>query len=512
MDKNAHWVEQLAGKVVAEKKAPYIVGSGMTPSGPVHLGTLCEFLYPGAIHEFLKKEGKSTFYFVADIMDAFDGVSASMEKYSKELEPHLGKPLARVPDPKGCCNSLGEHFLKDAEKAMKKFGVKPKILRADKLYAEGKYDKYALLFFEKLEDVKRAVYESSLRNELPKWWSPIMPICGKCGRIATTRVTSFDPAHGGVYEYACDRKVKYTEGCGATGTGKIADHEYKITWRLDWPARQDFLETNVEGAGIDHFTRGGSRDTLEAVFRKIFKKEPSVGYRFGFVLLKGRKYSKSKGDGMGITELSELIPPEVIKYALLRPDVQENKNIDTGGNEMLRLCEDYLLASEIKLGPELSRAQRKRAVAFGLSTKKRKFTVFSDVLLFYQLYRDWKKVGELSDRKSAEYLRPYIENWVRMSFVPDEYAFEYGPKELKGDVDLIVEFANKLDVKMTALDVHNLVFDVARGKGKEPAGFFKDLYETLINLPKGPKMGKLVLAIGITKVKNNLLALNKKAV
>ncbi len=513
MDENAHWVERIAENVAAEKKPPYIVNSGMTPSGPVHLGTLCEFLYPAAITEFLSRSSKASFSFIADDMDAFDRVPAAVAEHAKELEPHLGKPLCRVPDPMGCCKSLGGHFMKDAEDAMKKFEAQPKILRASELYAEGKYDKYALLFFERLDEVKKAVYESSLRNELPGWWSPIMPICKKCGRIATTRVISFDFADGGTYEYACDRTLKYVKGCGFVGKAHIREHEYKITWRLDWPARQDFLNVSVEGGGMDHFTRGGSRDTAVAIHEKIFGKSPPVGYRFGFVLLKGKKYSKSKGEGMGVADLGELIPPEVLKYALLRPDVQENKDIDTSGEAMLRLCEDYLMASKLKLEDDeskLSRADRKRAVAFGLSTKKQKFTMFSEILLFYQLYRDWKKVAELSDKKSAEYLKPYIENWVQQQFLPEEYAFEYAPSAVKGNAELVHEFAERLGPEMTALEVHNLVFEVARGREAKPEELFKDIYETLINKPKGPKLGKLVEALGVAKVKNTLLELHKK--
>ncbi|RLG19386.1 lysine--tRNA ligase, partial [Candidatus Micrarchaeota archaeon] len=447
---------------------------------------------------------------VADTSDAFDSIPASMEEYEGKLRAHLGKPLSRVPDPTGSAESIGEYFLKDAEDAMKKFEVKPKILEAHELYKKGKYDKYALLFFERLEDVRRAVYESSLGRELPKWWSPIMPICKKCGRIATTRVTSFSFENGGEYKYACDREVKYTKGCGATGVAGIKDHEYKIVWRLDWPARQDFLNASIEGGGVDHFTRGGSWDTAVAIHKRIFKKEPPVGYRFGFVLLKGKKYSKSKGEGMGIVELTELIPPEVLKYALLRPDIQENKNIETSGEAMLRLCEDYLRASEITVEPEVSRADRKRAVAFELSTKKRKFKTFSDILLLYQLYRDWKIVGKLTDRKSAEYLRPYIEGWVRKQFLPEEYSFTYKPKEIRGDVDLVLEFASRLDKKQTAVDIHNLVFEVARGKGKNPADLFRHLYGTLINQERGPKLGKLVKAVGVEKVKKDILELHKK--
>jgi len=182
--------------------------------------------------------------------------------------------------------------------------------------------------------------------------------------------------------------------------------------------------------------------------------------------------------------------------------------------------EDYLAAARLKLDAGaagekgetgLSRADRKRAVAFGLSTRKQKFTVFSEILLFYQLYRDWKKVAELSDKKSAEYLKPYIENWVRLQFLPEEYAFEYAPGAVKGNAELVQAFAERLGLNMTALEVHNLVFEVARQSGAKPEDLFKDIYETLINKPKGPKLGKLIEALGVAKVKSTLLELHKKS-
>src|SRR3989339_654087 len=119
-----HWSEWLADRIIEEKKEPYIITAGITTSGPAHLGTLCEFLFPNAIKKQLEKKGKqATFYFLADILDAFDSVPVAMEKYSKELEPHLGKPLCFVPDPTGKSKSFGDYFLDEVRGLMGLFGV-----------------------------------------------------------------------------------------------------------------------------------------------------------------------------------------------------------------------------------------------------------------------------------------------------------------------------------------------------------------------------------------------------
>ena len=138
-----------------------------------------------------------------------------------------------------------------------------------------------------------------------------MPICEKCGKIATTVVTKHDNEG---YEYRCERDARYVKGCGYSGNAKISDHKYKIVWRLHWPAWKQILNSAIEGAGVDHNTKGGSEDTCKGITLRLMKKDYHIPYKYGFILLEGQKYSKSKGLGLGVTELLTLIPPEILKY------------------------------------------------------------------------------------------------------------------------------------------------------------------------------------------------------
>ncbi|MCX8195454.1 MAG: hypothetical protein N3G22_05125, partial [Candidatus Micrarchaeota archaeon] len=102
------------------------------------------------------------------------------------------------------------------------------------------------------------------------------------------------------------------------------------------------------------------------------KKNPPIGYKFGFILFGGKKYSKSKGTGMGVAELMDVLPPEVMKYILLKPDLQENVDIVPTGENLLRAIEDYEKAIEllrIASLDSLSRADRKRALAAKLASE-----------------------------------------------------------------------------------------------------------------------------------------------
>jgi len=500
-----HWIEPLAEQIISRKTPPFVITSGMTTSGPCHVGTLCEFLYPAVIQKHLKtKNYASEFLFVADIFDAFDAVPVSMAEFERELAPHLGKPLSNVPDPYGCCASFGDHFLNEAKQIMEKFSIRPRVHKANELYAQGKFDGHARLFLKNYEKAKAVVSKTSMKDA-PADWNPLMPLCANCGRISTSAVTEFDE-NG--FSYTCARDVGYTRGCGHSGESKINEHKYKLTWRLHWPAWMDIFKTSVEGAGVDHHTRGGSWDTARAVFEEIFHKEPPLSYKFGFVLFKGKKYSKSKGIGLGVSGVLSLAPPELISYLILKHDIQENKDFDPTGNRLLELYDDYADAARLASGDvsALSRADRKRAVAFLLSTEKLNWRAsFSDVLLYYQIHNDWNKVGQLlDDARGVAYLKPFIQHWLEEGYAPEEYIFKFEPRKPSANITAVRSFAGALKEEMDPLGVHNLVFEVAKQQGMEPKELFKTLYQTLLGKDRGPRFGKLLFALGVGKIKNAL--------
>ena len=216
-----HWTEILVDRLLEEKKAPYSITGGMTTSGPAHLGTICEFLYPAVIRQSLKNRGiDADFNFIGDILDAFDGIPFEMQKYADVLTPELGKPLVYTLDPMGCHKSFGVHYLEQAKSLMKLLSLNIAVLTANELYESGRMDKYASLFLHEEEKVKEVVARTSMKKvEDLKGWSPIMPICQSCGKIATTVVTSHTDTE---YEYSCSRDVEYTKGCGFSGKARLS--------------------------------------------------------------------------------------------------------------------------------------------------------------------------------------------------------------------------------------------------------------------------------------------------
>ena len=432
-------------------------------------------------------------------MDAFDSIPEPFKKYEKELTPHLGKPLAHTPDPEGCHASFGEHFLAEATEAMHKFGAHPEILPAHEIYASGAYDEYAREFSERKDEIKEIVRTSSLRETMPDSWHPIMPICEKCGKVATTRILSYS---NGEYEYACDQDAKYVKGCGYKGKAKISSHKYKLLFRLDWPSRQNFLNVKVEGGSVDHHTKGGTIATVYAVHQQFFKKSgPVVFYKFGFLKYKGKKYSKSKGIGHTVSELMQLLPLPVLEYALYRPDLQEDKELVLDEQSLYTLVSDFEYAGTIDAEKDLERADRKKAVAYLLTQGKKWSAPLQDILVTYSLYKDWNKVGEkLEDPEGVSYLAPYITQWMERKWIPDKYIFELGSAP-HDHPELVKEFAASLKEEMVEQDIQNLVYEIAKKHDVKAPELFKSLYLALISKPQGPKLARFTKILGIKKVK-----------
>ncbi|MDR1917382.1 MAG: lysine--tRNA ligase, partial [Christensenellaceae bacterium] len=113
----AHWSEQLAKEVVKKypDKTEYVVASGITPSGSVHVGNYREFVTNYFVARQLKKMGKAVrMIFSWDEFDRFRKVpknflgTPTAEKL--DYANFIGKPLVDTPSPYGNNESCAKYF------------------------------------------------------------------------------------------------------------------------------------------------------------------------------------------------------------------------------------------------------------------------------------------------------------------------------------------------------------------------------------------------------------------
>jgi lysyl-tRNA synthetase class 1 len=101
---------------------------------------------------------------------------------------------------------------------------------------------------------------------------PVNIICEKCGKVSTTRALSFD---GEKVTYEC-ADLDWTKGCGYTGAVSPFDGNAKLPWKVEWAAKFLVFGVDVEGAGKDHSTKGGSRNIADEISRQSIQARAAV--------------------------------------------------------------------------------------------------------------------------------------------------------------------------------------------------------------------------------------------
>src|SRR3954454_16826181 len=109
----ADWVARLADEVIAESQRrapgkPVVCASGLSPSGPIHLGNLREIMVPHLVADELRRRGLPARHVLS--WDDYDRLRKVPIEAPAGFAEHIGRPLTSVPDPTGEHESWSEHF------------------------------------------------------------------------------------------------------------------------------------------------------------------------------------------------------------------------------------------------------------------------------------------------------------------------------------------------------------------------------------------------------------------
>lgn len=177
------------------------------------------------------------------------------------------------------------------------------------------------------------------KAERPENWYPFQVICENCGKIATTNVTQYN---GDQVFYTCEpNATDWVAGCGHSGWISPFDGNGKLPWKVEWVAKWNLLGVTMELAGKDHSQKGGSRDVANAICRKILRTDPPFHSPYEFILVNGTKMSSSKGVGSSAKEIAALLPPELLRFLMLRTRPKSVINFSPNYETITRLFRDY---------------------------------------------------------------------------------------------------------------------------------------------------------------------------
>jgi lysyl-tRNA synthetase class 1 len=316
---------------------PIVIRDEKTASGRVHVGSLRSASMHAIVADVLKSRGHNVkFLFEINDFDPMDGIPSYLD--DEVYEQYMGVPLCNIPSPEPGYENIAELYGQEYVKVLEKVGFGAEVYRASDLYRSGRMNEMITKALERRAHVREIYYRIS-KSQKSEDWYPLNVICEKCGNLSATKITDFD---GELVEYTCSSDtIAWAKGCGHTGRMSPYNGNAKFPWKLDWAAK--FVAQNVtfEGGGKDHYTKGGSRQVAEAIAREIFDHEPPYGVFNEFFLVGGKKMSSSKGNAASADEMTEILPPHMVRLLLLKSPINRQIDFDPDGDAIPILFDHY---------------------------------------------------------------------------------------------------------------------------------------------------------------------------
>ncbi|MGK5732748.1 lysine--tRNA ligase [Streptomyces sp. URMC 124] len=326
----ADWVSRFADEVIAEAERrapgkPIVVASGLSPSGPIHLGNLREVMTPHLVADEIRRRGHEVRHVLSwDDYDRYRKVPNGVPGIDESWAAHIGKPLTSVPAPAGSAfPNWAEHFKAAMVASLAELGIEYDPISQTEQYTSGVYREQILHAMKHRGDIDAILDQYRTKDKAtgqPKkqgqkqqkpvdeaeleaaegsgaaaeddgssgaGYFPYKPYCGACERDLTT-VTAYDDE---------STELTYTCVCGHSETVLLSEfNRGKLVWKVDWPMRWAYEGVIFEPSGVDHSSPGSSFVVGGQIVRKVFGGEQPIGPMYAFVGISGMaKMSSSKG-------------------------------------------------------------------------------------------------------------------------------------------------------------------------------------------------------------------------
>jgi len=480
-----HWADAVARKL-AEREGRQEISTGISPSGPIHVGNLREVMTADVLYRALRDLGREAgFHFVADNFDPLRRVYPFLDP--AVYAPLVGRPLSEIPCPCGKHPDYGDHFLQPFLESLRVLGIDVRLVRGDQLYKTGRMSGVIVEALEGRDRVA-AILREVTGKQVEAEWSPFDPRCPACGRLTATVVTGFSKERQEV-GFRCD--------CGASGNVPMAGGG-KLTWRVDWPARWKVLGVTAEPFGKDHATAGGSYDTGKRIAREVFGIEPPFPVTYEWISLKGQgDMSSSKGNVVSTDRMLKVVPPEVLRYLIVRTPPERSIAFDPG-LPLLSLVDEYddvEAAGRDLRALALCRASDYRPV--GVSFKHLVNVVQMANFEFPRVLEILARGGyKISDPEALRERADYARRWLE-EFAPADMKFSLRsslPEEAAQltplQKDFLLRASSRIERGMSAEEIHEKVYAAAgEVEGLKPADAFQAIYLALLGTRRGPRAG-----------------------
>lgn len=511
------WADEAVEEILLRKDKKYLLTDYKTPSGKIHVGALRGVVVHDVLYRgLLENNQEAEYWYGFDDLDPIDGLSQELqENYGK----HMGEPLCNVASPEAGKN-FAQFFADPFIKVFKSLGVNAKIIWGSELYRNGTYNKAIEIVLSNAEKI-RQIYKEVSGGEKPGDWYPLQVICPKCGKIGTTKVIGWD---GKFAKFRCEENlVEWAKGCGEEGEISPFDGNGKMPYKVETAAKWFTFGTSLELGGKDHYTKGGTFDIARKIAKEIFETNPVYGFGYEWFLIGGKKMSSSKGIGSSAEDIAAILPPEILRFLMVRTKAKRAIEFDVQGDTIPLLYDEYDRCAEEYL--KNSESDLKRAFYYSeidIEKEKPKYLLrFSKIANFLQMprmdileYASEEKKSELSEPEKQE-----IENRIEIakkwlaSYAPESAKFTIQDELPSAAKDLSTvqkEFLNKIadaissQEKLTGEALHEKIHEIKAELNIPPRDAFCAIYLTFLGKDSGPQAGWLLASLDKNFVINRL--------
>ncbi|MFE1798380.1 MULTISPECIES: lysine--tRNA ligase [unclassified Streptomyces] len=347
------WVSRFADEVIEESERrapgkPVVVASGLSPSGPIHLGNLREVMTPHLVADEIRRRGHEVRHLISwDDYDRYRKVPNGVPGVDASWAEHIGRPLTAVPAPEGSAYpNWAEHFKAAMVAALAEMGVEFDGISQTAQYTSGVYREQVLHAMKHRGDIDAILDQYRTKKAPPKkqqsqkpldeaeleaaegsgaaaeddgtgsaGYFPYKPYCGGCGKDLTT-VTAYDDDTTEL-TYSCSE-------CAYSETVRLSEfNRGKLVWKVDWPMRWAYEGVVFEPSGVDHSSPGSSFQVGGQIVGSIFGGKQPIGPMYAFVGISGMaKMSSSKGGVPTPGDALKIMEPQLLRwlYARRRPN------------------------------------------------------------------------------------------------------------------------------------------------------------------------------------------------
>ncbi len=504
------WADQVAQEIKKRNLPLEWVDDMKTPSGRVHVGSLLGVVFHDLVYKALIDIGvNAKFTYVFENHDPMDDIPVYLprEKYEK----YLGMPLFAIPSPVEGYKDFAEYYALEFKNTFNAIGCHPEILWTKDLYTSGKMNKGVKLVLDNAEEVRK-IYQELYGKPMPSDWYPFQVYCESCGKVSTTRVYKWD---GELVYYRClVDAVAWTKGCGYEGKISPFSDESgikgKLPWKVEWPVKWEAIGVTVEGAGKDHMSKGGSHDFAKLVCERILHYPVPYPISYEFMLIGGKKMSSSKGRGFAAADMLEILPPELLRFLIVKMNPQQQTNFDPSEPDTIpRLFDEYQLYAKHFFEGRGDEEARIFELSRVDGIKKPPEIRFSTLAQWVQMPNMNQRIKEEGLEEWAKYARVWVER-----FAPESEKFtvqQHLPKEaysLSGKQKKFLRtIADLIAVGLDPDSFQKLIYEKAKEMDLSSKEAFSAIYIALLGKNHGPKAAWLILSLDPSFVRERFTSL-----